>query len=217
MSNQQMEDQKQEQQNPYEGKRFRFYNFYGYVFPGEIVKLETIASVKIKRPLTLEECPVFGECVLHGVIRFQYTPPLLSSGSLSQGSLLSQESITWKLERGLPIKSVQPWQDSVERAILSSSKFCSLMGTPQDTSKGIANIELPYYSWLITPLYTEEPYNIFSIPFTSIPLLMDFIEITKLGLVDKPEPGQWEEALQKMQKIYEEKGVNLFFTASSTT
>ncbi|MEM3099331.1 MAG: hypothetical protein QXU32_11560 [Nitrososphaerales archaeon] len=210
VSNQQMENQNKEQKNKYEGKRFRFYNFYGYMFPGEIINVETIAAVKIKRPLTLEECPVFGECVLHGVIRFQYTPPLLSSGSLSQ------ENITWKLERGLPIKTIQPWQDSVERAILSSSKFCSLMGTPQDTSKGIANIELPYYSWLITPLYIEEPYNIFSIPFTSIPLLMDFIEITKLGLIDKPEPGQWEEALQKMQKAYQEKGVNPFFAATST-
>jgi hypothetical protein len=209
--NQQTESQQQEQKNPYEGKRFRFYSFYGYIFPGEIVKVETITAVKIKRPLTLEECPVFGECVMHGVIRLQYTPPLLSSGSLSQ------ESITWKLERGLPIKAAQPWQNSVERAILSSSKFCSLMGTPQDTSKGIENIELPYYSWLITPLYTEEPYNIFSIPFTSIPLLMDFIEITKLGLIDKPEPGQWEEALQKMQKIYQDKGVNPFFAAASNT
>jgi hypothetical protein len=209
VSNQRTDNQSQKQKNQYEGKRFRFYSFYGYMFPGEIIKVETITAVKIKRPLTLEECPVFGECVIHGVIRFQYTPPLLSSGSLSQ------ESITWKLERGLPIKAIQPWQDSVERAILSSSKFCSLMGTQQDTSKGIENIELPYYSWLITPLYTEEPYNIFSIPFTSIPMLMDFIEITKLGLIDKPEPGQWEDALQKMQKAYQDKDTNPFFAATS--
>jgi hypothetical protein len=183
------------------------------MFPGEIIKVESLAAAKLKRPLTLEECPVFGECVLHGVIRFQYTPLISSSGLLSSDSL-SQENITWKLERGMPVKAVKPWQNSVERAILSSYKFCSLMGTPQDTSKGLANIELPYYSWLITPLYTEEPYNIFSIPFTAIPMLMDFIEITKLELIDKPEPGQWEMVMQKMQRIYQEQGTNPLFAAS---
>jgi hypothetical protein len=46
---------------------------------------------------------------------------------------------------------------------------------------------------------------------------MDFIEITKLGLIDKPEPGQWEEALQKIQKVYQDKGVNPFFASAFNT